>query len=137
MATYGVVEGRQQSAPRRVHGVGTAVGAGLVLGETDRESACMGQVWKLLRAWADERPGGMHDSQIARAVGVKPQVVAKWKAGTRPGPENLERIASVTGIDLDELRAAVLDDLGYRLTGGGPQGPAPDEAPVVEQETGT
>lgn len=73
----------------------------------------MTQVWQLLRRWADERPGGMHDSQIARALDVKPQLVAKWKQGSIPNPDHLRRIAEVIGADYDVLFTAAMRDRGY------------------------
>lgn len=74
----------------------------------------MGQIWQLLRGWADERVGGMTDSQIARALEVQPQLVGKWKTGAVPSPANLARVARVTGLDYEHvLVPAVVHDLGY------------------------
>lgn len=134
----GVGTGRQQSGRRRGERVGSPVGAPMAGATLTSEGVRMTEVWRLLRGWADQRPGGMNDSQIARALKVRPAVVGKWKAGARPGPENLRKIAELTGVDITILRAAVLEDLGYTLTGEEPSDgpPPPPTTTTVDEETG-
>lgn len=99
----------------------------------------MSKVWTLLRDWADKRPGGMTDSQIARALGVHSQLVGKWKKGATPTPENALKIADLIGVDFDTVVApAVLHDLGYygRREAGDGDDSARATAPMMG-DTGT
>ena len=49
---------------------------------------------------------GMTQSDLARALGVKPQAVQKWEAGGGPKRDRIEAIASVLGISQSELLEA-------------------------------
>ncbi|WP_369952116.1 XRE family transcriptional regulator [Ralstonia syzygii] len=59
---------------------------------------------------------GMNQSELARAVGVSPQAVQKWEAGTStPRPSKVADLAAALGIDAAGLLAAM-------AVGAGPVG---------------
>lgn len=75
----------------------------------------LGELGRVIVRWANRQQFPPDQAKLARAFGVSKSTVSNWlrgKAGlVKPG--NLERILKVTRLPFEEVRDAILYDLGY------------------------
>lgn len=73
------------------------------------------ELWRYIEAWRARQPFSVSQAELARKVGVRPTALSQWKTGkTRPTPDNLRRLSTVTGVSYEILLDALLIDMGYR-----------------------
>lgn len=74
----------------------------------------LSNVWGLIQDWLDVQEWDISQSALARKLGVSPSLVSDWKYGHRhPKPDQLARIAEITGESPRRLLEALNRDLGY------------------------
>lgn len=74
-------------------------------------------LWRLIQQWLDAQLFHVSQAQLAAKLGVTRSAVSQWKLGqARPSPEALRGLSELTKIPFDELRHAVMLDLGYTDT---------------------
>jgi len=74
----------------------------------------MGQLWDIIQAHIDHSPYPPSERQVATKLGVAPNALSNWKNLRRlPQPENLHRIAQLTGTPYRVVLNAALHDANY------------------------
>ena len=96
------------------------------------------RLWKLIQQWRDAQFFPVSQAQLADKLGVTRSAVSQWKLGqSRPTPANLRDLARLTRIPYEDLRIAVVEDLGYvQEEVGSDVRSAPIDVPIVREGRG-
>ncbi len=101
-----------------------------VLSATAQAAFERGQILKRYVRAAAALQGMYDDTAIGRAAGRTRIAVGKWWTGVQPEPDALDRLASATGLQIDELTMFVY------FNGPAPTLPQPGSRLVLGAETG-